>query len=126
MADPVYLLDSNICIYVLEGEGGALRERIERCLPGEIIISSISYAEVMRGIPASDTDKIAKAERFFDFFGVHEFGRAAALCYRGVPFKRKSFDRLIAAHALSLGLVVVTNNEGDFSDVPGLKIENWT
>lgn len=126
VADPVYLLDSNICIYVLEGGGSSLRDQIERCTPGEIVISSISYAEVMRGIPALEADKIEKAERFFDFFGVLEFSRAAALCYRDIPFKQGSFDRLIAAHALSLGLVVVTNNEDDFADVPGLKVENWT
>ena len=126
MADPLYLLDSNICIYVLEGLGDSLRERIERCSPGEIVTSSISYAEVMRGIPASEAEKTAKAQRFFDLFAVQEFGKAAALCYRDVPFKRGSFDRLIAAHALSLGLVIVTNNEDDFSDVSGLKVENWT
>ena len=45
---------------------------------------------------------------------------------RQLPFKRGSYDRLIAAHALSLGLTVVTGNTKHFADVPGLKVENWT
>ena len=51
---------------------------------------------------------------------------AAAREYAKLPFKRARFDRLLAAHALSIGATVVTNNEADFADVPGLKIENWT
>jgi tRNA(fMet)-specific endonuclease VapC len=43
-----------------------------------------------------------------------------------LPFRRASYDRLIAAHALSLDLTLITNNEGDFADVPGLRVENWT
>ncbi|MFZ1368469.1 MAG: VapC toxin family PIN domain ribonuclease, partial [Sphingorhabdus sp.] len=42
------------------------------------------------------------------------------------PFKRGNFDRLIAAHALSLGLTIISQNTRDFADVPGLKVENWT
>ena len=45
---------------------------------------------------------------------------------RGLPFKRARFDRLLAAHALSLGVTIITNNESDFADVPGLTVENWT
>ena len=48
------------------------------------------------------------------------------MTYCEIPFKRNRFDRLIAAHALSLGLTLVTNNEADFSDISGLGIENWT
>lgn len=125
MTDPVYMLDSNICIYILDGQRIALRDRIECHDPGEIIVSSISYAEVMRGIPVVETDRIGKAERLFNLFEVRDFGRDSALTYRAIPFRRGSFDRLIAAHALSLGLTLVTNNESDFADVPGLKVENW-
>ena len=49
-----------------------------------------------------------------------------ARAYATLRFRRASYDRLIAAHALSLGLTVVTDNEADFADVPGLKVENWT
>ena len=54
------------------------------------------------------------------------FEEVAAEAYQLVPFRRGRFDRLIAAHALALGLTVVTNNEEDFADIPGLAIENWT
>ena len=50
----------------------------------------------------------------------------AAREYARLPFKRARFDRLLAAHALSLGVTIITNNESDFADVPGLTVENWT
>ena len=54
------------------------------------------------------------------------FDEAAARCYAQLPFRRGRFDRLLAAHALSLGSTVITDNEADFADIPGLTIENWT
>ena len=54
------------------------------------------------------------------------FDEAAARAYAHLPFKRARFDRLLAAHALSIGATIITNNEVDFADVAGLKIENWT
>lgn len=53
------------------------------------------------------------------------FDEAAAKEYAKLPFKRARFDRLLAAHALSIGATVITNNEADFADVPGLAVENW-
>lgn len=126
MTDPVFLLDSNICIYVLEGLEEHLRKRIEAHGPGELVTSSIVYVEVMRGIDSSNLSKLARAERLFTVFPVQAFDQQAAHRYRDIPFKCGSFDRLIAAHALSLGLTLVTNNSADFADVPGLRVENWT
>jgi len=57
---------------------------------------------------------------------VLDFDLAAARAYATLSFRRASFDRLIAAHALSRGLIVVTDNERHFADVPGLIVENWT
>ncbi len=54
------------------------------------------------------------------------FDAEAAEYFATIPFKRGKFDRLIAAQALSRDLAIVTNNERDFADVPGLKVENWT
>jgi tRNA(fMet)-specific endonuclease VapC len=54
------------------------------------------------------------------------FDERAGRTYATIPFKRASYDRLIAAHALALGLILVTDNEADFADVPGLQVENWT
>lgn len=126
MIEPLYLLDSNICIYLLEGLSDAARQRVEARLPGEVVTSAICLAEVMRGVDRADDKAFAKAERLFKVIPPLDFGAAAALSHVGLPFRRHSFDRLIAAHALSAGLTLVTNNEVDFADVPGLKVENWT
>jgi tRNA(fMet)-specific endonuclease VapC len=126
VAEPGFLLDSNICIYVLEGLSEPARRRIETCDPGEIVTSAVAYAEVMRGIIPADFGAVAKAEALFQIVEVLPFDRQAAATYVSVPFRRTSYDRLIAAHALSLGLTFVTNNERDFGAIPGLKVENWT
>lgn len=125
MVEPVYLLDSNICIYLLEGLSDPARRRLEQCRPNEVATSAIAYAEVMRGIDWSD-DGAAKVEALFRIIPVLPFDRRAAEAYRSMPFRRTSYDRLIAAHALSLRLILITNNQKDFHDVPGLRVENWT
>ncbi|WP_380786911.1 type II toxin-antitoxin system VapC family toxin [Sphingomonas sp. R86521] len=120
------MLDSNILIYLLQGRSDLLRDRVEACDPGELVTSSIAYAEVMRGVPDDDGSKSGAARRLFATVGIEAFGPEAAIAYRRVPFRRGRFDRLIAGHALAAGLVLVTNNERDFADVRGLRIENWT
>jgi len=118
------MLDSNILIYVLGSIFPDLRRRIEATDVGAIVTSSIAYAEVMLGARTGGVEE--EAERVFSVLTVLPFDQAAARAYAGLPFKRGQYDRLIAAHALSLGLTLITNNEGDFADVPGLRIENWT
>jgi len=124
IAKPLFLLDSNICIYVLGGGAPHARLRMEQCAPGEIASSAVTVAEVLVG--ARSLNAVAQAQALFEIIKVLPFDDAAAGAYAGLPFRRGSFDRLIAAHALSLGLILVTNNERDFSDIEGLKIENWT
>ena len=65
-------------------------------------------------------------DKVYDIIEPLSFDRHAAQCFGALPYRRGKSDRLIAAHALSLGLTLVTNNERDFADVPGLKVENWT
>lgn len=125
MADPVYLLDSNICIYVLKDAASAAALRLGECAPGAAVTSAIAYAEVMRGVP-NDPDSMAKAQALFQVVPALPFDAAAASAYARVPFRRGTFDRLIAAHALSLGLAVVTSNVRDYADVRDLKVEDWT
>lgn len=125
MAEPLFLLDSNICIYVLEGLAPTVRDRIQTWRPEEIVTSAVVYAEVVRGMASDDVLGMAKVESLFRVIPVLPFDQAAARAYASIPFRRGAFDRLIAAHALALGLTVVTNNERDYADVPGLKIENW-
>lgn len=124
MPEARYLLDTNICIYLLEGRSDAAAARIAGQTHGCVVTSSIAYAEVLTGMIRLGARE--KAELFFDEVPVLPFDRRAADVYAELPFKRADYDRLIAAHALSRGLVLVTNNPADFAWVEGLTIENWT
>jgi tRNA(fMet)-specific endonuclease VapC len=126
VADPLFLLDANICIYILTGASDAAAKAVERRETGSVVTSSIAYAEVVHGIPETEIDAMRHAQRFFALVEPLPFDRMAASTYARLPFKRARFDRLIAAHAVSLGLTLVTNNERDFADVAELKVENWT
>ena len=120
MAEPAFLLDSNICIYVLGDAASPAAERLGACAPGSVVTSAIVYAEILRGAP-----KGVDFEAFFKVVPILPFDADAARVYAEIPFRRGTFDRLIGAHALSRDLVVVTNNVRDYSDIPGLRIENW-
>lgn len=126
MIEPEFLIDSNIAICILVDGRSAPALRLAECRQGSVVTSAIVYAEVMRGIPARETEAVKVANRLFDIVPVIPFEVEAARHYARLPFRRGSFDRLIAAHALSLGLTLVTNNEGDFADIPGLRVQNWT
>jgi tRNA(fMet)-specific endonuclease VapC len=122
-----YLIDANIAVYAMEGGYPALRERMIACEPGEIAISAISFAEVAYGTYAGKPPSEALLEAFVAAIPLVPFDESAAREYARLPFKRARFDRLLAAHALSIRAVVVTNNEADFADLPGLLlVENWT
>lgn len=121
-----YLLDTNCCIYLLAGTYPALTARVEKREVGEVAISAIVYAEVALGTAHGKPPDFADLAAFIDQIPVLPFDDAAARAYASLPFRRGRFDRLLAAHALSLNSVVITNNEADFVDIPGLKIENWT
>ena len=125
MIEPLYLLDSNICIYVLEGGPPEVRRRVENFAPGELVTSSIAYAEVMRGL-TGDQVKIEAAGAFFKLVAPLPFGVEEARQYADLPFRRAGFDRLIAAHALVRNLILVTNNERHFREIVKLQVENWT
>ncbi|MBB4152970.1 tRNA(fMet)-specific endonuclease VapC [Sphingomonas jinjuensis] len=123
-AEPLFLFDSNSCIYLINGTSLTLAARVEACDEGSIVTSAIAYAEVMIG--ARRQEVVEQASRLFGIIRPLPFDDAAAISYTSLPFRRGSFDRLIAAHAVSLGLTLVTNNECDFADIPGLRVENWT
>lgn len=121
-----YLLDSDCSIYAMLGSPSALGDRLAQCEPGEVVISAVSFAEIMMGENLGHPPDIEVIEAFVRVVPIIPFDDAAARAYAKLSFKRARFDRLLAAHALSIGAVVVTNNEGDFADVPGLVVENWT
>jgi tRNA(fMet)-specific endonuclease VapC len=121
-----FLIDSDCAIYAMEARYAALGERLSKCEPGEVGLSAISFAEVALGSYLGKPPPPEILEAFVSAIPLVAFDEAAAREYARLPFKRARFDRLLAAHALSLGATIITNNEGDFADVPGLKTENWT
>ncbi|MEO7786750.1 MAG: type II toxin-antitoxin system VapC family toxin [Sphingomicrobium sp.] len=120
------LLDTDCAIYAMLGTFPALRARLADCEPGEVGLSAISFAEIALGNALGKSPNRAVIDEFVKIVPVLPFDEAAASSYALLPCRRARFDRLIAAHALSLGAIIVSNNEADFADVPGLVVENWT
>jgi tRNA(fMet)-specific endonuclease VapC len=129
-----YLLDTNICIYIIKKKPISVFERVREIPFGQIGISVITIAELEYGVrKSSDPDKNLLAlnqflipfEIFsFDFAATIEYGKIrSGLELKGTPIG--PLDTLIAAHAKSLNLTLVTNNEKEFNRVEGLQIENW-
>lgn len=121
-----YLLDANIIIFALTGTGDALFRRMAACDEGDMVTSSIAFGEVALGSAVGKAPPFERLLAFAQEIPVLAFDYKAALAYSHLPFKRGSFDRLIAAHAMSHDLTVVTDNLDHFADIPGLKVENWT
>jgi tRNA(fMet)-specific endonuclease VapC len=121
-----FLLDSNIVIAATLGIGERLHARMAACDEDDLVTSAIAYAEVVFGSARGKPPPLDELALFVEEVPVLDFDAKAALAYARIPSRRASYDRLIAAHALSLGLTLVTDNEADFADVPGLPIENWT
>jgi tRNA(fMet)-specific endonuclease VapC len=96
-----------------------------------VAISSISLAELRVGARniEADPEDMKRLNLLVRLLTVRPFDEAAAEAYgqvaRLIGVKRRSFDRLIAAHALALTCTLVTSNLSDFSPIPGLKVENW-
>jgi tRNA(fMet)-specific endonuclease VapC len=121
-----YLLDSNIIVYLTMNSNELVVRRAAECDAGDMVTSAIALAEVAYGSMNEKPPAIDQLQAFVQEVPVLNFDYKAALAYASLPFKRGSYDRLIAAHALSHDLTVVTHNEKHFADVPGLKVENWT
>lgn len=128
------LLDTNICIYIIKRHPLAVIERFKRFAIGDIGISVVTLAELEYGVSKSrDVKRNRHAlEQFITPLVVARFDQEAAVIYgtirahleqKGQPIG--SMDLLIAAHARSLDVRLVTNNENEFKRVPELRIENW-
>ena len=125
MSDLRYMLDTNICIYATQGTSEALKDRLACQRSGSLAVSAITLAELAIGLDGEVTEH-AGMSAFLAAAPPLPFDSDAAQAYGRLPFRRGSYDRLIAAHALSLGLVLVSNDAAGFADVPGLAVENWT
>ena len=129
-----FLLDTNICIYLMKGHPLQVVERFQTTPLGEVLMSVVTYAELRHGVERCPPDDRAAADdalqRFIERVPVLQFDENAAKSYGVLAVavrnrSRDAMDRLIAAHAVSAGVTLVTNNEADFRDYPGLVIENW-
>lgn len=120
-----YMLDANAFILLLAGFP-SVAARAAECDEGELVLSAIAFAEVAHGSTRGKPPPEAVLARAVAAIPVLPFDGNAAQAYSRLAFKRGSFDRLIAAHALATDAVLVTANVGDFADVAGLKIEDWT
>lgn len=129
-----YLLDTNICIYVMQRRPALLAARFDTLKRGDVGMSIITYAEIRAGVekrPNSRTHNEKILDLFVQRVPYLPFDEVAAHAYgvlrTAVPDRRRNaMDRLIAAHALGIGATLVTNNENDFKDYPDLLVENWT
>ena len=132
--NPKYMLDTNICIYLMKHQPPEVRERFAQCFVGDVVISAVTLAEFEFGIACSSTaaqesNRLA-LESLLDDIMVAPFDAQAAKSYGPIraAYKdrnRDALDKLIASHALALGVTLVTNAEADFVSYAGLRVENW-
>ena len=130
----MYMLDTDICIYIIKRKPGSVLKRLEMLQPGQLAMSAITFAELMNGAKKSQQVEwnVAKLNELAELLEIRPFDQIAAIFYGDIRslLEKKgniigSNDLLIAAHALSLDWILVTNNEKEFKRVDGLKIENW-
>ena len=121
-----FLIDADSAIFATTGQIPGLRDHLAECGPGDIGLSAITYAEIVLGMERGKPPTSEALALFVDVVPILAFDEDAARQYAKLPFKRARFDRLLAAHALSIGAAIITNKEADFADVPGLQVENWT
>ena len=127
------LLDTNICIHIINARPAAVLERFRQYRMGEIGVSSVVAAELTYGVVKSGSSRNRQAlEMFLAPLIILPFDEAVIWAYgelraelerRGTPIG--SLDTMIAAHAIRQQALLVTNNTREFARVPGLRLENW-
>ena len=130
-----YLLDTNICAYLIRHKSPVVVQHLTQHPFTDIAVSSITVAELQYGVTksAAPPQNQLALDHFLLPLTLIPFDETAAIQYgeirtyleaHGTPIG--AMDLLIAAQALAFGLIVVTNNMREFSRVPGLIIEDWT
>ena len=127
------LLDTNICIYIINAKPPTVLARFKQYRLGDIGLCSVVAAELAFGVAKSGSARNRQAlEKFLAPLTILPFDEAAVWTYgdlradlerRGTPIG--SLDTMIAAHALSRQALLITNNLREFSKVPGLQLDNW-
>ena len=129
-----YLLDTNICIYLIKSKSVRVLEKFLSQEIGDIGISTVTVAELQYRVQKSQfpQQNMAALEKFlmplsimdFDLTATEQYGKIRVfLEQKGIPIG--AYDLMIAAQALSQDVILVTNNVREFSRIPGLRLENW-
>lgn len=130
----MYMLDTNICIYIIKKRALSLLEKFNSIPKNDFCISVVTYAELQYGIERSSSKKMNQAiiDAFVSRLEVYQWDMEAARLYgkirtdlekKGIPIG--NMDLMIAAHALSRDCTVVSNNLREFKRVESLSYENW-
>ena len=129
----MYLLDTNICIYVINHKPQQVFERFRQYQLGELTVSSITASELAFGVEKSGSERNKQAlKKFLSPLEILPYDEQAIWHYAQLRHDLQSkgqtigsLDMLIAAHALALDVVLVTNNTKEFERIERLKLENW-
>jgi tRNA(fMet)-specific endonuclease VapC len=123
-----YLLDTNICIYVIRKRHNGVIERFRQHSLNDLMISSLSTAELYFGIGKSERREhnLDVLERFLLPLTVYPFDDEASKIYGRLRVNLEGRGTPIGPLALSLDATLVSNNTREFSRVPGLRLEDWT
>lgn len=129
---PRFMLDTNMCIYLMKNQPEEVAMRFAQCYIGDVVMSAVTYAELEYGVAmsANRTRERRNLAALIEDIPVAAFDAAAATAYGPVreatrERKKDALDKLIAAHAIALDVILVTNNERDFASYPGIRLENW-
>ena len=129
-----FLIDTNICIYIMNNRPPEVIGRFKKIEVGQVGVSSITVSELQYGVSKSKRQKENKQrlDEFLIPFEILPYDEIASRYYGEIRAKLEKrgivigpLDLLIAAHAISRELVLVTNNEKEFKRIQSLKVENW-
>jgi len=129
----IYMLDTDICIYIIKRKPLRVLERLESIQPDQLSMSAITFAELMNGAKKSQRVEanVSRLNALGEILEICSFDQQAAVAYGDVRSSLEKrgevigpHDLLIAAHALSLDRTLITNNEREFKRVEGLKVDN--
>lgn len=129
---PLFMLDTNMCIYLMKNQPEQVAKRFAQCYVGDVVMSAITFAELEYGVTVCENSVRERRNlaALVEDIPVAPFDASAATAYGPIreatrDRKKDQLDKLIAAHSVALDVTLVTNNERDFVAYPGLKIENW-
>jgi len=132
---PQFMLDTNICIYIAKHHPPEVKARFDHLKPGELVMSAITFGELSYGASKSvqRTKALALLAEFVQDIPVEPLSQAVGHTYGEIRASLEKQGRVIgnndlwiAAHALTMGITLATNNEREFRRIVELSVENWT